>query len=769
MKPFAALGIVLATAALVAQPPKAEVLHGSIVAADTGLPVRNARVTTSGANGPRVVLSDAEGRFEITLSPGAQRIAVTKPGFAPESVPLTPAAEPVVRLARGAAVSGEVVDALGDPLPAARIVVETWAAGQARGRTIATAETDDRGHYRIGSLPAGTVTVAVVTAGATERFQLRAGEFAFGPSRHKTYYPGTETIDQAEPIRLAAGDEHTDLDLRIAADAASNQPFSVTHNRPGPMTGGPPPRPAGAAGTVTGRVSSTDGRALPNAQILLVIDGRPPDSHVAHADADGRYEFRDVPAGRFWVAASKVGYSPVDDPAAPNSPFPWDRSGHELKLMPDETLGNVDLTLARWGTLTGRVVDEYGDPVEGAQVELLTTRYTAGRRRLVGADVRPATSDDRGQFRIYAIPPGRVVPSATVGGVQSADVPGYARAYYPGTAEPAQAQFVTIERSQDVVGIDIALTRTRTATISGQILDAAGLSTIGGRVQLVPSVRGGSVTSVPVGARILSEGRFQFPNVSPGQYVVQASRTRYNRVREGEFGALAVTVAGTDVTGLVLRMSAGSDIQGRITFDSSDPEKRPSAGDLEISTMPVDFDRAPPDNFAVAGIDSGWRFVMRGINGPRRIVLTRVPAGWALREIRVNGIDETDRPLPFGSTSQSLTDVDVVLTDRPSELAGTVKDNRGRPAAGHVIAFPSDRDLWYPASRYLRTASATADGTFAIEGLPFGSYYVTAIPQLPDEGDDAWQDPAYLESLARGAEEVMVREGERSSIVLHTP
>jgi hypothetical protein len=60
-----------------------------------------------------------------------------------------------------------------------------------------------------------------------------------------------------------------------------------------------------------------------------------------------------------------------------------------------------------------------------------------------------------------------------------------------------------------------------------------------------------------------------------------------------------------------------------------------------------------------------------------------------------------------------------------------------------------------------------ADGRFGIEGLPFGSYYVAALAQLPVDGDEAWQDPALLESLAARASNVMIREGETSSIALN--
>jgi hypothetical protein len=89
-----------------------------------------------------------------------------------------------------------------------------------------------------------------------------------------------------------------------------------------------------------------------------------------------------------------------------------------------------------------------------------------------------------------------------------------------------------------------------------------------------------------------------------------------------------------------------------------------------------------------------------------------------------------------------------VLTDRFNVLKGTVLDDRDAPLPStHVIAFAADRTRWYPGSRFVRMTSTGTDGTFSIEGVPDDSYYVAATVDLPDDGEDGWQDPAFLDSL----------------------
>jgi hypothetical protein len=380
--------------------------------------------------------------------------------------------------------------------------------------------------------------------------------------------------------------------------------------------------------------------------------------------------------------------------------------------------------------------------------------------------VETPLTNDVGVYRFYAVPPGQYVVRVSIGGVRTADVGGYVPTYFPGTTAPAESQFVALGVSQELNGIDIPLTPGRTARVAGMLIDAAGQPTTGGQLRLVPSQRASATIGIAVGARNSADGTFEFPNVPPGQYVIQAERGRTGPSHEGEFGAWPLVVGDADVTGLRLQTSTGSSISGRVVVDSADQRRRPRGG-IDLSPIGIDVDLSPSQLASVtAGADG--TFALTGINGTRRLSATRIPAGWSLKEIRVNGIDVTDQPLPFGRPSQSLADVEVVLTERVSEVVGVVTDDRNRPVPASVILFSADPDRWYPFSRFLGMTTAAADGTFTVTGLPFGVYNAVAVRRLP-AGQDAWQDPAYLDTLRFTAAAITVRDGQQTAARLRLP
>ena len=120
--------------------------------------------------------TDLEGRFQIALpASGSFTLRFSKAGFAELSLAsarIPPAGAIDIRLGRGAAIVGRVVDDSGAPVTDVAVRVRTAAAGAIGVPVNVATQTDDQGEFRVGSLPAGGYEVAV--QGATQQFELSA-------------------------------------------------------------------------------------------------------------------------------------------------------------------------------------------------------------------------------------------------------------------------------------------------------------------------------------------------------------------------------------------------------------------------------------------------------------------------------------------------------------------------------------------------------------------------------------------------------------------
>jgi hypothetical protein len=139
------------------------------------------------------------------------------------------------------------------------------------------------------------------------------------------------------------------------------------------------------------------------------------------------------------------------------------------------------------------------------------------------------------------------------------------------------------------------------------------------------------------------------------------------------------------------------------------------------------------------------------------------PSGWYLKSITVGGVDVTDLPFDFGFGDEIFPDGQIVLSNTGAIVAGSIEDAAGKPAIGSVVAFSTSRLNWFDGSRHIKRTVSSEDGSFEVNGMPPGEYFLAAVASFPS-GD--WQSPQTLESLVRGATRVTVREGQSRTITL---
>jgi hypothetical protein len=489
------------------------------------------------------------------------------------------------------------------------------------------------------------------------------------------------------------------------------------------------------------------------------------DSRVAATDERGAYEFKDLPAGRFTVNASKGSY--VSLSYGQTRPM---QGGTPLQVLDGQTVEKVDVALPRGSVITGRVVDEFGEPVADVQVTPMQSRFAQGRRRLMPTG-RTGQTNDIGEYRIFGLSPGEYYVSATlrnfeiivspVNGstVESDDRSGYAPTYYPGTANGSEAQRVFVGVGQAVSEINISLVATRTAKVTGTVVDAQGKPVLQGFVSAMPRGTGGMFFGPAAGGQI-REGAFMVSSMVPGDYILRANLGTGTDGRT-EFATANVTVTGEDISGVSLAPMPMVTVTGRIVVQ--DPAAAPALKlPIRITFIPVE----PDDQMSMPGggatVKEDFTFEAKVSPGKFRVYGGAPAPGWTIHSVRQNGVDVTDSidVSPSGDTSG----IEIEFTNHLSELSGVVTNQRGEAARDYtVIVFSQDREQWTGNTRYSSQGRPDQEGRFKIRGLPSGRYYAVALETL-DPGDTG--DPDYLERIRPTATTFTLNDGETKALNL---
>jgi hypothetical protein len=525
-----------------------------------------------------------------------------------------------------------------------------------------------------------------------------------------------------------------------------------------------------------GRVEAPRGTAILRGFIVAADNGSPirraqvrvtsPDARegrVATTDAQGRFEIRELPAGRYTVSASKGGF--VSLQFGQRRPF---ESGTPIELGDGQTIEKITIGLPRGSVLGGRITDEFGEPVANASVTAWRYAYAGGARRIVPAGQNGRdTTDDQGHFRLFGLPPGEYYVSATLrtGGPEVTDpmgeVSGYASTYFPGTTNVAEASRVTLAVSQENTGINFGLIATRLVKVSGQVLMSDGGPAANGMVMLLPSASGGragiAVQQGGNGNRVDGNGTFRMSNVAPGRYTLQA---RAGGGRDFELARMELTVGSDDVDGLTLVTAPAAIVNGNVVSDTGEPfDFRPSQ--FSVAARPASPDSVAPGGPAAARVGDDWTFSLRSA-ADAVLIRTGVPQGWALKSIFLNGQEITDTPIEFPQ-GQTFNGMQIVLTKKVTTLSGLVTDSRGNPVLDStVIVFPADDRLWTFQSRFIKAARPDQEGRYRVTGLPGAASYLVVALQGLEDGQAG--DPEFLAAIRDQATKLELGEGETKAV-----
>ncbi len=485
-----------------------------------------------------------------------------------------------------------------------------------------------------------------------------------------------------------------------------------------------------ALGTPTGGRSAT---------VPLANFGR----WVVTTDDEGAFDFRELPAGSFNFSVTKSGFVETSFALFPST------AGSALQEK--QTLNRGDLRLPRGGVIAGRIIDEQGEAVAGATVNALRVNYLGpGSRRLAAAQT--TETNDLGDYRLYGLQPGSYFVAAgfrqwqVSGGEGVPPVQflnagrGLVPTFYPGTILAADAQTVTVVAGEDAPGVSIRLLSVPLARIDGTVVDSQGQPARKVAVMLFPARADGAMSMNANVVEVDASGRFSLTNVAPGDYQLDvltvASIEALGRGQigvgqaqkiSGEFASQPINVMG-DIGDVVVRMTSGYDVSGRVLVDGAPPSTA-LGSKLQVVVLPLVPSQGAGFFGATGPVAADGTFAIPGSIGGRRISVRGLPTGAAVVRILARGMDVTDDGLEI---DQPIAGVEIAITTKPTRITGTVTDAAGAAVSQYaVIAFSEDSRLWTKwLSRYVATALPAADGGFAVVGLPPGRYLAVAVGQL---------------------------------------
>jgi hypothetical protein len=499
-----------------------------------------------------------------------------------------------------------------------------------------------------------------------------------------------------------------------------------------------PPGGYRIAGTV---VSKTDGHALARARICLK-DSKDPQKFQSLVTAeDGKFQFIGLAAGKYLLEGERRGFVSA-------SYDQHDQFSTAIVTGAGLDTESLMLRLAPDAVITGKVLDEVGEPARRATVTLYYDDHSAGIDEI--NQFRSAQTDDEGVYEIAPVKPGTYFLSAsatpwyavhasseserqgeaTGAFDRSLDVT-YPVTYYADVSESDSATPIPV-RGGERVQVDVHLNPVPAIRILFHV------PTNGQNAVTFPQLQqpafDGSINVQAGGGNVVSPGIIEITGIPAGRYNVLLRTPGSGRRMDGvdltkdggEIDAsgaealcsvkISVQLLGKPALPSGLTIGLRSGRRGSETWQSTDPKGR--AEFLQIAA------------------------------GRHEIFLRSAGNSYSIAHISAEGAELSGHTLTLATGSSPS--VSLILAGGNVELQGTAK-REGNPFAGAmVILVPKNPEM---NPDLFRRDQSALDGTFSLRDVIPGSYTVLA---LENGWDLDWARPNVIGAYLKHGEGIEV-------------
>ncbi|HLQ78416.1 MAG TPA: hypothetical protein VK210_13735, partial [Terriglobia bacterium] len=382
--------------------------------------------------------------------------------------------------------------------------------------------------------------------------------------------------------------------------------------------------------------------------------------------------------------------------------------------------------------------------------DLRRSGYDAtGRKSYLTAPIGTVVTNDRGEYRMFGIDPGRyyILARPPLSGTILAVQPGalrvtdtatettvalastYALTFYPGVAEIVPDSVIEIQPGSELNGLNFSVQRLPPSKyrIRGRIVDS--------RPGQPPRSFGYSITpsdeGISVGVRIYytaADGTFESPPLAPGSYRVRAEiSSPVARPQPGEpppifptlYASTSVEVVSADVEGVVVAFSPPVSIGGRLRIEGRDT---PALSGLDNTRVRLRTSGGNSPQPAPIKPDGMFSIENASVGNAYDVTLTGLPPDMYVKEVRYGEIDLLAEPLRI--SGQSPVSINIVIGANGGRVDGVLRDElKTLSAYTQIVLIP---DLHRERRDLYKAVTSDATGRFAFRGISPGDYKIFA-------------------------------------------
>jgi protocatechuate 3,4-dioxygenase beta subunit len=513
------------------------------------------------------------------------------------------------------------------------------------------------------------------------------------------------------------------------------------------MAQGPP-----AAGTVVeGFVRNQNtGQSIGDVRVTLTPESGG-SAKNAVTDADGRFILRDVVPGRYAVTAVKTLFFRP----------PRNAGTTALTVASGQQYKDVTILLLPTAVIAGRILDESRQAIRSVRVDALRTGFRDGQ--VTWTPAAQATSDDRGEYRLFNLPPGNYYIRAT----RAAGAAPAGQTYYPGVIEPRDAIPISLQAGMEIGAVDLQLRMIASYSVQLTLGGIAPNSTVTFNLQR----RTSPIADLQIPRfEALPGNTYRLPGLNPGAYdiIVQAaSAPAINQTRMIAASArVPVNITNDNVDLGTIALAPSVPVVGKLV-PAETLATGLEANRLVLTLRPLDPPatlassiRGAPDATGFSGIRADGTLQFPSVPpGRYQVVLTGLPPDTYLVGAREMGRDVLDSGYTV-TGNQGPLELIIGGSGSMASVEGIVVSPRGDAVPfGTVALVPAAERRGNSAA--FRSVIADQFGQFSMRALLPGDYNVFAWEEVEN---GAWQNAAFLKTVENRGQALRLQRGGQSAV-----